>query len=108
MHELFPNWMSKVSPQIDSNRLALRWNAAKAAADAADKTSAVQLCEQALGYSADATEKLRDAARKEDSTYVTSDDALELTVLAAGSVAYLMGKKVPTGGIAATAIASNT
>jgi hypothetical protein len=90
MHELFPNWMNKVSPQIDSVRLTARWNAAEKVADEAGIPGVVKLSEQALGLSSDATDTLRASAREADATYVSEDDALELRVLAAGALAQLM------------------
>jgi hypothetical protein len=108
MHEQFPNWMSKVSPSIDQARLGLRWNSAKAVSNAADDKTAVQLTEQALGLGSHATEVLRNAARKEDPTYVSDDDALELAVLAAGALASLMASGTNVGDTAATSIVSGS
>lgn len=104
MHELFPNWMSKVAPQIDPARLAARWDAAKKVADEAPISVVAKLTEQALGLSSAATNTLRAAARGIDTTYVSEDDALELSVLAAGALALLMSSGSVKGEAAATAI----
>ena len=104
MHELFPNWMSKVGPQIDSPRLAARWNAAKKVADEATVSVIAKLSEQALGLSSAATETLRASAREADTTYVFEDDALELSVLAAGALAELMASGSRKGDAAAVSI----
>ncbi len=104
MHELFPNWMSKVGPQLDSARLAARWNAAKKVADDATVPVIVKLGEQALGLSSAATETLRAAAREADTTYVFEDDALELSILAAGALAQLMASGAKKGNAAAVSI----
>ena len=103
MHELFPNWMNKVEPQIDPARLAARWNAAKKVADEAPISGVVKLSEQALGLSSAATDTLRASAR-EDTTYVSEDDALELSVLAAGALALLMANGSQKGDAAAVSI----
>lgn len=104
MHELFPNWMSKVGPQIDSARLAARWDAAKKVADDATVPMIAKLSEQALGLSSAATETLRAAAREADTTYVFEDDALELSILAAGALAQLMASGSQKGDAAAVSI----
>jgi len=104
MHELFPNWMSKVGPQIDSARLAARWNAAKKVADEATVSVIATLSEQALGLSSAAMETLRASARIADTTYVFGDDALELSVLAAGALAQLMASGSARGDAAAISI----
>jgi hypothetical protein len=104
MHELFPNWMSKVAPQIDPARLAARWNAAKKVADEAPISVVVELSEQALGLSNGATDTLRASAREADTTYVSEDDALELSVLAAGALALLMATGSKKGDAAAVSI----
>lgn len=104
MHELFPNWMSKVGLQIDSARLAARWNAAKKVADDATVPVIAKLSEQALGLSSAATDTLRAAAREADTTYVSEDDALELSILAAGALAQLMANGAKKGVAAAISI----
>jgi hypothetical protein len=104
MHELFPNWMSKVGPQIDSARLAARWNAAKKVADDATVPVIAKLSEQALGLGSAGTETLRAAAREADTTYVFEDDALELSILAAGALAQLMQSGAKKGDAAAVSI----
>lgn len=104
MHEQFPNWMSKVAPQTDQSRLVLRWNAAAALAGGADVKLAIQLSEQALGLSSQVTEAVRTAARKEDTTYVSEDDALEVSVLAAGALAALMASGGDAGDAAAISV----
>lgn len=104
MHELFPNWMSKVGPQIDSARLAARWNAANKVANDATIPVIAKLSEQALGLSSAATETLRESAREADTTYVFEDDALELSVLAAGALAQLMASGSKKGDASAVSI----
>jgi hypothetical protein len=104
MHELFPNWMSKVAPQIDPARLAARWTAAKKVADEASISAVMKLSEQALGLSNAATDTLRIAARESDTTYVSEDDGLELSVLAAGALALLMASGSSKGDAAAMSI----
>jgi hypothetical protein len=104
MHELFPNWMSKVSPQIDEARLTSRWAAARKVADEAPVSVVVTLSEQALGLSSAATDILRASARLADTTYVSEGDALELSVLAAGALAMLMVSGSKKGDAAAVSI----
>ncbi len=104
MHELFPNWMSKVAPQIDQERLGARWNAAKKVADEASIPVVVKLSEQALGLSAAATDALRASAREADTTYVSEADGLELSVLAAGALALLMAGGSQKGDAAAVSV----
>ena len=104
MHELFPNWMSKVAPQISSERLTARWSAAKKVADEAPTAGIAKLSEQALGLSSAATETLRASAREADSTYVYEDDVLELSVLAGGALALLMAGGSKKGDAAALSL----
>ena len=104
MHELFPNWMNKLGPQIDAARLTARWNAAKKVADEATVPVIAKLSEQALGLSSTTTDTLRAAARQADTTYVFEDDALELSILAAGALAQLMTSGSKKGDAAAVSI----
>nr|WP_236657551.1 GTPase-associated system all-helical protein GASH [Acidisarcina polymorpha] len=96
--------MNKVSPQIDEARLTARWNAAKKVADEANEAGILALAEQALNLSSAATETVRVSARLADTTYVSEDDALELSALAAGALASLMTTNSRKGETAAASV----
>jgi len=93
MHELFANWYSQVSPQMDSKRLDDRWKAVDAYGNAltTKKTTGVVLLASGIGDGKPTGDELRQAAKKVDTTYVSSDDALELKVLAAAVIARSLG-----------------
>jgi hypothetical protein len=89
MHELFANWYSQVSPQLDSKRLEDRSKAVDAYVSSLKPKKAPEcaLLALALGDSATATDEIRQAAKRVDTTYVSTNDALELNVLAAAAIA---------------------
>ena len=93
MHELFANWYSQVSPQLDPKRLDDRWKAVDTYGSTLTikKTVGCVLLASGIGDAKTTADEIRQAAKKIDTTYVSSNDALELKILAAALIARSLG-----------------
>lgn len=95
MYEHFADWYSLVAPQFDSKRLEDRWNAAVAYADSLNVPDASGAARVLLNRTnvQPQHDAIRQLAKKIDSTYISTDDALEIRVICAGATAHLLTKR---------------
>jgi hypothetical protein len=95
VNDHFADWYSLVSPQFDAKRLEDRWAAAVAYADSLEVAHAPDAVRLLLNFSN--THEQRDAIRKHartrDSTYILTDDSLEVRVICAGAIANALTKR---------------
>ena len=108
MYDLFPNWMSKVAGEGSSTRVKDRWTAVEQTAKALTAQQVVEAVAHAFGYGTAMTDLIRVQAREADTTYVTEDDALEVQILTAATIAHLLSGNSRQKHVAVLAVLSTT
>jgi GTPase-associated system helical domain len=105
VHRNFADWYNAISLRPPAETLDARWKAVEAVAASQKVNMILDLARvfyKLVGGNAVA-EELRNAAKKEDTTYLSENDQNELSVLAGGVIALLVSK--PSNQAQATALA---
>jgi GTPase-associated system helical domain len=106
VHKHFAEWYNAVALRPKAETLEVRWKAVEAvtAAHKVKKTPDLARVFFKLPGGGTVADELRNAAKKEDTTYIAENDQTELTVLAGGVIALLMAKSSSQADAAALAV----
>ncbi len=107
MHRNFTEWYNTISLRPSAETLDARWKTVEAVA-AGQKVKKIPDLARVffkLPGGNMATDELRSAAKKEDTTYLSENDQNELSVLAGGVIAVLVGKSSSQADVAALTVA---
>jgi hypothetical protein len=106
VHKNFTEWYNTISLRPTAETLEARWKAVEAVA-AGQKVKKIPDLARVffkLPGGNMAADELRNAARKEDTTYLAENDQNELSVLAGGVIAELVGKSSSQADVAALTV----
>lgn len=106
MHRNFAEWYNAISLRPAAETLDARWKGVEAVATGQSVEKIPDLARvffKLPGGNA-TVDELRNAAKKEDSTYLAENDQNELSVLAGGTIAMLVGKSSSLGDAMALAV----
>lgn len=106
MHKNFADWYNSISLRPSAETLEARWKAVESVVSGQKVTKIPDLVRVffRLPSGNAIAEELRNAARKEDATYLSDDNRPELSVLAGGVIAQLVSESSSQADAAALAV----